>query len=513
MASQLADVFGLFKIGASACLLLGVTACALAQDTTQVEYRFANGSVSSRGGLVGGVPAGYWMSFYEDGTRKSEGNWEGGLLDGEWVFYDEAGRVETTLNYRLGEKDGEEIRWDSLGVKVRSLPWNRDTLDGWERGFDQEGVEVEQIPWSAGSKDGVALEYASVNGTQERIVRRLGYRGDLLRWVEDVNRYDDQGRQTGKWMSFWSSGRVKSEGPYARGKREGVFKFFNRNGDLERTETYKNGERVVDAPEAVALDLRKAFHPNGTVSRSGPWREDTPMGTHRFFDEQGHLVHVKVFREGVLNAMGSLDSLGRRTGDWTLFYASDGKRKAEGPYLEGKRHGEWKYYATDSRLEQEGEFRMGEWHGQWRWFHADGSLHRDERYRKGREDGFFVELSEAGDTLAVGDYERGFKQGRWTEHVNDDRRVGAYLDGERDGLWTHSAMDGGIRFEGAYVAGIPTGQHITFWPSGVRASVGSFEGGLKDGNWRYFDANGVLRLVRQYKSGRIVKVNGTKTDK
>ena len=29
-------------------------------------------------------------------------------------------------------------------------------------------------------------------------VSRMGYREDLLRWVEDINRYDDQGPTDGK---------------------------------------------------------------------------------------------------------------------------------------------------------------------------------------------------------------------------------------------------------------------------------------------------------------------------
>ena len=164
-------------------------------------------------------------------------------------------------------------------------------------------------------------------------------------------------------------------------------------------------------------------------------------------------------------------------------------------------------------MEQEGGYRAGAWHGTWKWYHVDGALHRDERYRKGKEDGEFVELSIGGDTLAKGSYDRGLKQGYWLEHVNDDRRTGQYLDGERDGVWRHVAADGETRFEGEFVAGIPTGQHVTFWPNGVRASVGSYEGGLPEGNWRYFDTMGVVRLVRQYRSGRIVKVNGSKTDR
>ena len=104
----------------------------------------------------------------------------------------------------------------------------------------------------------------------------------------------------------------------------------------------------------------------------------------------------------------------------------------------------------------------------------DGRLHRDEQYRKGREDGDFVEWSAKGDVLAKGVYERGRKQGEWVEHVNDDRREGAYVDGDRDGRWIHFDAEGNIVFEGAYVAGIPTGEHVSYWPSGIREWIGSY---------------------------------------
>lgn len=485
-----------------------------AQDSTAVQYRYPDGTVSSEGMLVNGVPQGYWVSYYPDGTAKSEGNWRAGRLEGDWVFYDEQGRVETTLHYEGGWKDGEEVQWDSTGTRIRSLPWVVDTLNGVESVFDATGIEVERIPWKAGQREGVALTFAVENGVQTRIVRRQGFRDDLLRWVEDINRYDDQGRRTGKWMRFWSQGVgvIREEGSYERGLKEGVFKYFSRNGDLERTETYKRGERVEDAPEAVALDLRKAFHPNGEVSREGPWRDNTPMGTHRFYDEEGHMVEVKVFRQGVLSASGMLDSLGRRTGPW-LVYWPDGSVKESGEYLAGVKEGDWTYFRRDGETEQEGGYRQGQWHGVWTWYHPGGKLHRRERYRKGREDGDFVELSMSGDTLARGVYERGLKQGPWLEHVEDDRKEGVYLDGERDGVWRHFDDEGFKRFEGEYVAGIPMGEHTGYWSGGTRAWVGSYSGGLPEGNWRYFDELGMVRLIRQYKAGRIARVNGAKTDR
>ena len=184
--------------------LLFVGVCQLAgQDSTRVQYRFPSGEVSSEGWLVSGVPEGFWRSYHEDGIRKSEGNRSGGQLEGEWIFYDAKGRVQTTLRYEQGAKQGEEIRWDTTGVQRRIRPWKADVLDGEERVLDDRGILVGTIPWTAGVKEGVALEFARDDAEGlGRIIKRSGYRDDLLRWVEEVNRFDDQGRKTGKWMTF-----------------------------------------------------------------------------------------------------------------------------------------------------------------------------------------------------------------------------------------------------------------------------------------------------------------------
>ena len=270
---------------------------------------------------MSGVPEGFWRSYHEDGIRKSEGNRSGGQLEGEWIFYDAKGRVQTTLRYEQGAKQGEEIRWDTTGVKRRIRPWKADVLDGEERVLDDRGILVGTIPWTAGVKEGVALEFARDDAEGlGRIIKRSGYRDDLLRWVEEVNRFDDQGRKTGKWMTFWSNGRVREEGPWERGLKEGVFKRFSRQGDLESTETWHRGELVEDAPEAVVLDLRKTFHANGEVSRSDlggmirPWE---PIGSSM---RRGIWWRSRSFVTGCF----------RRPACWTAWVAEQGPGRSSG---------------------------------------------------------------------------------------------------------------------------------------------------------------------------------------
>ena len=65
------------------------------------------------------------------------------------------------------------------------------------------------------------------------------------------------------------------------------------------------------------------------------------------------------------------------------------------------------------------------------------------------------------------------------EHVNDDRREGAYVEGERDGQWIHLDAEGQVVFEGRSLPD-STGEHVGYWPTGIREWVGSYKGGLRD---------------------------------
>ena len=118
MANELAGVKGRMKYGLLFWMLQMLSAVVWGQDSSFVEYRFAEGEVSSRGMLVDGIPSGYWTSFHEDGTRKSEGNWLSGDLVGEWVFYDGQGRIQTTLNY---SRWPQEMDWSSSGIHSARL--------------------------------------------------------------------------------------------------------------------------------------------------------------------------------------------------------------------------------------------------------------------------------------------------------------------------------------------------------------------------------------------------------
>ena len=489
-------------------VLLFTLACTdlFAQDTVAVSYTFPDGSISSEGQLIKGIPDGYWRNYHLSGGLASEGNRVEGLLAGTWTFFDEQGHLLESVPYQLDLKSGEVQTFDTTGAVILTTSWKRDTLEGPMRSFDKLGRMLEEWPYLDGLRNGTAWQWDPKDG---RVILRNTWRDGTLRQVEKINRYDLQGIKKGRWLVFWRHAAVREDGPFESGLRDGVFKFFSRSGDLERIDTYHLGKLVPSDDGAVILDIRKTYGEGGLLERTGPYQGDTPVGLHQFYDDQGDLSQGKIFEDGEVYSSGPLEGKGAKTGLWKVFWA-DGSLRAEGGWAGGMKTGIWSYYNPQGQLVQRGEFRLGEWHNNWQWFYEGGALHRDEQYRKGLEEGLFVELSQAGDTLARGAYMAGLKSGRWIEQVNDHRSEGTYLDGEFNGQWRWFFSDGRLRFKGEFSGGVPVGTHVFYFSTGRKSTEGSYEGGLKSGNWRYFDDLGQLKLVRQYRAGRVVRLNGAR---
>ena len=61
---------------------------------------------------------------------------------------------------------------------------------------------------------------------------------------KEEGNYKD-GKKDGKWVSYWGNGKVEIEGNYKDGKKDGLQEFFNMDGSLNGTETWKNGKLVL----------------------------------------------------------------------------------------------------------------------------------------------------------------------------------------------------------------------------------------------------------------------------
>ena len=469
-------------------------------------FRYPNGVISSEGRMVEGRPDGFWKTYYEDGTLKSAGNRENYQLSGEWVFYRNDSTLQQKINYEQDFRQGLAFNFDGEGNLIEELTYLTDTLQGEARYFYASGELYRTVMFEDGKESGRGYEYAK----DGRIITLLGYDQGYLRSIEKVNRITSTGKRTGRWVEWYPSGKIKVEGRWMNGVRNGIFKFYNKKGDLDRIEVWRGGKLVEDAEQALMPEVRKEYNPDGTLKSIGAYKDGSKQGVFREYDGQGAIVASTIYENNVKVGEGIVDAEGRYQGDWTLYYPT-GEIRAKGSYVDGQPDGPWTYFFINGKEEQKGKYKLGDFTGTWVWYHTNGAVKREEQYRRGKEDGLMVEYDAQGNIIHQGEYAMGYKEGPWLYTVNDHTEEGHYIDSEKHGVWVHTYDNGQLNFKGEFAGGIPQGKHTWYYRNGQVKLEGKYKSGERHGNWNYFQQSGEPRMIIRYKFGEEFKIDGVKT--
>lgn len=468
-------------------------------------YYYENGVVSSEGFMRDGKPDGYWKTYYPDGGLKTEGNRKNFRLDSVWKFYRSDSTLERSISYREDLKTGPERTYSIKGILQEEIPFENNIKSGTARYYYPTGELQKELSFVNNKEEGKGFEY-DVDG---RIITLLTYKNGFIYAQEKINRYNTEGKRTGIWQDLYVPGRIKEEGNWTNGLRNGVFKFYNRKGELERLERYEDGELVKGDNDSAVLDIRKEVYDSGKIKSIGSYKEGKKHGVFREFDEQGNVTNSFVYDQDTRSGEGLLDTLGRKQGVWKWYYP-DGSLKSQGAYKDGKRDGPWTYFFSTGKIEQKGNFKEDIFTGDWKWYFPSGSVHREELYRKGKEDGHTVEYDSLGNVITEGDYVDGLRTGKWKLTVNDHTEEGEYADGERTGEWIWKYDNGQEAFKGEFQGGIPIGKHRYWYRNGNLKMRGTYEGGELSGRWEYYDEMGMPTLTMDYEAGIAMKINGQK---
>lgn len=497
----------LYRIVCLQLLIFSVVLSAQTKDSVEyVKLYHPNGELASEGTLRNGVPDGYWKSYHVNGNIKSEGNRHNEVLDSLWKFYDLDGQLYVSITYKDDLKQGPRTTY-SEGVKTKVEQFENNQLHGITEFFYPDGNVKKTIPFVEGKEQGMGYEYDE----EGMIITLLTYNSGVLTKKRNINRRDDDGNRQGIWMTFHKNMRIEVEGNYTDDLKNGFFKYYTKTGNLIKTERWIMG--VLQEPDATTekLEIRRELDPNtGHISKVGPYLQGKKEGVHREYDEEGNVIGGGIYSLGQILAEGITDDLGRRQKHWKFYYQT-GELKEEGGYKDGKRHGNWKYYFIDGRIEQEGRFNNDKPDGLWTWYYDNGQVWREEEYMRGLRDGPFKEMDKQGNVIANGKYVEGFRDGDWFYQVGNVRQEGRYFDGERDGEWNHYyTSNDQLRFNGKYINGMREGRHTWYYDNGQVEIRGKYSGGRKEGIWEFFNRNGFKYLTITYKNDEEVEYNGSK---
>lgn len=468
------------------------------------KLTYPNGKIASEGFTKDGKPDGYWKNYYESGVIKSAGNRKDLLLDGIWKFYNEDSTLSSEISYLADKKNGFTWKYDA-GKLVEKTYYVDNQKQGESFTFFETGQIKSKVTYLDDLKDGEGFEYEK----DGRIIALLKFNKDLMVSRDEINRYNADKLKQGKWVEFHENGINKLVGGYVDGKKNGIFKEYDKNGKLIAIYKYEDDLLSESSKDVDVLEERKTYYPGAKVKTTATYRDGKLQGFLKEFDENGNLISSSKYDQDVKLAEGLIDSLAREQGLWKFYYET-GELKAEGKYLDGKKIDDWKYYFRNGQLEQTGNYKRDIPNGKWIWYHENGKLHREEVYKNGIEDGTSVEYDRLGYMVLNGKYVEGKRVGEWFYYVGDHLEEGKYRDGNKDGMWIgyYDEEKKEKSFEGAYKDGAEDGTHIYYYPNGLVKETRLYKVGVKTGKWTLNQEDGTPYLTSDYKAGELIKVNG-----
>lgn len=478
---------------------------------------YPNGRISSEGTMRNGKPDGYWKTYFPTGILKSEGNRNNHLLDSIWIFYDETGDTLQKVSYVMGKRNGYMWSYYGQSIKDPMLRGNisskelfvNDKREGTSFSYFTSGKVKEEVQYVNNKRNGWSREF----NEEGQVITLQRFNNGILVDREKLNRTDERGLKQGTWRSYYPNGRAMVEANYKDDVLNGPYQEYDENGNLKLMLQYANGNLIEEIDTAeMDIDIRNETDSDGNVVYSGSYKNNVPVGIHRFFDKNGNIVNAYLYNDnGAKIGEGIITGEGKKEGEWSYFNA-DGSVRSKGHFNNNLEQGSWRYFFKNGGTEQIGVYKNGKADGSWKWYYENGNLKREEEYLGGKEEGIYIEYDTLGGIITSGSYFDGQREGEWYYKSGDYSEKGKYVGDLKDGKWQAFYSDGKLKYEGSYIQGNPDGEHTFYYPNGKIKEVNYYVMGISEKNWKKYDENGLLLITITYRDNREYRINGERVD-
>ncbi len=202
-----------------------------------------------------GAREGHWIEFYPDSTLKSEGDYKDDKPVGDWKYFYPNGKVEQTGKYTSTGKLTGTWKWyySDSQLKVEES-YRNGVKDGLRTEYSEDGKVMEEGEYVDGREDGPW--FTSSGDYFEKGTYRDGLRTGL--WdsyylfpkgaqVDSVKIFEGsfiEDNPDGKHVYYWENGKVREEGLFIMGRKEGDWTQYNFDGTPFLIINYKNGTEM-----------------------------------------------------------------------------------------------------------------------------------------------------------------------------------------------------------------------------------------------------------------------------
>lgn len=494
------------------------------KNKTQEEYYFS-GELYLRYQIVDGYAEGTVETFYRNGTPKETYEISRDLKNGNYKAYYPNGTLEYDLNYKDGELEGKYISYHLNGQKAEEFEIKEGKVVGKRTSYYPNGQLESEYSYKEGLYEGPYTIYFADGKTKETGSYKAGKSiGELTEYypngqISNSRVLDENGKQNGNSIFYDVDGKKFHEIQFSKGNLTKVI-YFDKAGTA--TELVSKKGKKVD----YIIN-----YPDGTMKIKGQYVESERDGNWNYFDRYGNLELTEYYKNGVLEdtvkryfSNGQLKSVcgfsnGERNGIY-LEYNIFGTLTEEGFYKNGNYDREWYSYYDDGSMEYENYFVEGTKNGIQKSYGVNGKLVSWEQYDMGRviahvfldtneqvineygEYNGVVELYNP--TKSYINYRAEYKNGnadgdiKWYAPDNVIETSGHFTNSERSGEWKWYYEGGKLSQEVTYVNGERQGAQKSYYENGKLSHEENFINDQVEGPFKYYHDNGVVNVSGTY---------------
>jgi uncharacterized protein len=216
---------------------------------------------------------GTFRVFYPNGKRMFEMELKNSIANGKLTVWDSAGNVNIEENYVNSKKDGVFTEYYSSGKKMSEKHYKV----GAKR-------QLHEKKW----RENGNLEYETNNNEAGQ------HHGESLNYHENgklhYQTFYDNGKQNGKNTYYYSSGQIQMSNNYKNDLLEGEYISWYENGKISAKGNYKNNRRE-GYWEELSYD---------SIFSKGNYKLDEKDSIWTYYDSNGQLVSTETYKNGIL---------------------------------------------------------------------------------------------------------------------------------------------------------------------------------------------------------------------
>ncbi|MEN7549850.1 hypothetical protein AAG747_18135 [Rapidithrix thailandica] len=174
---------------------------------------------------------GSFKTYYDNGNVQDEFTIRFGKLDGLYKNYYETGELRNTAEMKDGMYHGKRKIFDKEGKPVRVYTFSRDSLIAEEiLYYHNNGNKAAQYKWSL-YQDGLE----NLEGDYKQRVRNV--------WFSETDMVP-YAMAYGYHKLYHTNGQLKMEGKMFDNQKVGVWKKYDRNGELVKTDVMESADEI-----------------------------------------------------------------------------------------------------------------------------------------------------------------------------------------------------------------------------------------------------------------------------